>query len=531
MESLTGSLEAYLGAVRNVVVSVDLRSAIAALLVVPISSILVWFTVAWLTSPLRQYPGPFFAAWTNLWRFFLIQTGENYQLTIKKLHQKYGPVLRIGPNLLDIDYPELIKTIYSTDGKWLKTEFYHNNSTIIDGKITYHMFSTTDQVEHARMKRPIAKYYSIGSVLALEPTMDVVVNDFCKQLEKRFMTGPSGPKECDLGEWIAYYTWDFLASVTFSRPFGYLQKGHDFDRSIQTADKTLDYFMAVSQMPWLDYWLDKNPVVRVGPPNLVHVTRVAFESLVSRLQGKDANFDAKKPDYLQYFIESKETHPDLVNDTTVMGYIMINLIAGADTTAITIRSVFYYCLRNPAVYRKLEAEVLAAGIDLEKPAPYGVSRQLPYLDAVIREALRLHPVTAATMERYVPEGGLVLPDGSVVPAGTAIGMNSYIVGKNKGVYGEDADEFRPERWLRVDGEDSEAHRLRLQRMNAADLSFGGGSRICLGRLLALCEVYKVVATLVRRYEIELVDPTKKWTIEGVWFARQRGILANMKPRK
>jgi len=58
--------------------------------------------------------------WTNLWRFFLVQTGENYQLTIKKLHEKHGPVIRTGPNLLDIDYPELIKTIYATDGKWLK---------------------------------------------------------------------------------------------------------------------------------------------------------------------------------------------------------------------------------------------------------------------------------------------------------------------------------------------------------------------------------------------------------------------------
>jgi hypothetical protein len=44
----------------------------------------------------------------------------NYQDRIKKLHEQYGPIVRIGPNLLDLDYPELIKTIYSTDGKWLK---------------------------------------------------------------------------------------------------------------------------------------------------------------------------------------------------------------------------------------------------------------------------------------------------------------------------------------------------------------------------------------------------------------------------
>lgn len=66
------------------------------------------------------------------------------------------------------------------------------------------MFSTTDQAEHARLKRPIVKYYSIGNVLANESTMDDVISDFCKELENRFMTGPSGQKECDLGEWIAF---------------------------------------------------------------------------------------------------------------------------------------------------------------------------------------------------------------------------------------------------------------------------------------------------------------------------------------
>lgn len=289
--------------------------------------------------------------------------------------------------------------------------------------------------------------------------------------------------------------------------------------------------MAVSQMPWLDYWLDKNPLVRLGPPNLVNVTRVALEALFSRIQGQDPNFDPQKPDFMHYFMESKKTHPELVDDNTVMGYTMVNLIAGADTTAISIRSIFYFSLRNPNVYRKLEAEILAAGFDPEKTAPYSASRQLPYLDAVVREAMRLHPVVAATMERYVPESGLSLPDGSFVPAGTAIGMNAYIVGKNKSIYGEDADEFRPERWLQAAGEDSEAFRLRLQKMNAADLTFGAGSRICLGRLLALCEVYKVVATLILRYEIELADPTKEWSVEGSWFSRQKGIITKMRLRK
>lgn len=130
-------------------------------------------------------------------------------------------------------------------------------------------------------------------------------------------------------------------------------------------------------MPFLDFLLDKNPIVRIGPPNLFSVAKVAMESLGARQQRKDNNFDPSVPDLLQHFIEAKMTHPDLVDDGTLMGYMMILLVAGADTTAITIRAVFYFMLRNPHVYRKLQDEILAAGLDPDKPTPYKDARALP----------------------------------------------------------------------------------------------------------------------------------------------------------
>lgn len=130
-------------------------------------------------------------------------------------------------------------------------------------------------------------------------------------------------------------------------------------------------------MPFLDFVLDKNPVVRIGPPNLDSVTMVALKSLIARQQGKDEDFDPRVPDLLHHFMESKQTYPDVVNDNTIMGYLLIPLLAGADTTAITIRAVFYFLLRNPAAYRRLREEVLAAGFGTAKPAPYNLARALP----------------------------------------------------------------------------------------------------------------------------------------------------------
>ncbi|KAG8165816.1 hypothetical protein KVR01_004368 [Diaporthe batatas] len=506
-----------------------LRKPLAAtgtFLVFSIFGFLVWCLLSNLVSPLRKHPGPWLARYTNLWRFFLALRSD-YRIQIKKLHEKHGPVLRIGPSLLDLDIPELGKVIYSTGGNWRKTEFYQNNSAVVNGKIVYHLFSTTDQEEHARMKRPIVKYYSQGSVLALEPLMDTVISDFCDHLESRFMDSKQG-KECDLGQWIAFYSWDMNGAATFSQRFGYMDTGRDHDKTIEIADKAMDYFPAVGQMPFLDFLLDKNPVMRIGPPNLGTVTRIAAEHLVARLSGKDASFNPKVPDFLQYFLNAKSTHPDLVDDGVIMGYLLVNLLAGADTTAITIRTIFYYTLRDPAVYKKLEAEIVAA--DLAKVAPYNAARALPYLEAVVRESMRMHPAVSMILERHVPSSGLTLPDGSFIPPKTAVGINPFVAGRNKSVWGEDADEFRPERWLRRPGDSDDEYNERLRMFNACDLTFGGGSRVCIGRSLAYLEIYKIVATLVGRYQIQLVDPTREWEISGSWFPRQSGIMCYLKKR-
>ncbi|CCC10483.1 unnamed protein product [Sordaria macrospora k-hell] len=426
-------------------------------------TLFMWFFISYQTSPLKKYPGPALAGWTNLWRLGQVLSGE-YAPRMKKLHEKYGPIVRIGPNLLDLDFPELTRTIYATDPKWKKSNFYQNSSSIIDGKITYHMFSEVDNALHARMKRPVVRHYSVPSVLAMEPLMDKVINDLLGHLQTRYV---DTKKECEFGEWLGYYAWDFLGIVTFSTKFGFMEKGCDFDGTLAIADKSIDYLGICGQMPWMDYWLDKKP-----------------------------------------------------------------LIAGADTTAITMRALFYYSLKDPRVWSKLQSAVRSADIKPGQPAPHAVARAIPYLEAVIRETIRYHPAVSMIMERIVPAEslGLALPDGSVVPGGSMIGMNPYIVGRNKGVFGEDADVFNPDRWLQRQEESDEQYKERRSLYETASIAFGGGSRICLGRNLSQMELYKVVPTLIATFDIELVDQEEKWWTCSRWFYRCKGVVCRLKPR-
>lgn len=153
---------------------------------------------------------------------------------------------------------------------------------------------------------------------------------------------------------------------------------------------------------------------------------------------------------------------------------------------------------------KLRAELDAA--DLSFPASFAETKDLPYLDAVIKEGLRMHPPIGNILERVVPAPGLALRDGRVIAPGTIVGMNQWVVSRAKEVYGDDADVFRPERWLREDNETTVSHEARLKVMKDAELVFGGGNRVCTGRHMATIEMFKVTATLFSRYDVSDKTP-------------------------
>lgn len=296
-----------------------------------------------------------------------------------------------------------------------------------------------------------------------------------------------------------------------------------------------DYLASVSQVPYLDRWIDKNPIFPIGGATVLLGPTLRYVS--DRNHGRDGDtHDDAKPDFLDKFIQAKGDFPDVVDETQIISYLAINMLAGADTTAISIKAVLYYVLRTPHAQRKLEEELLSSAFVRQQTIPpaYDEVKSLPYLEAVVKEAMRLHPGVAMTLPRYVPPGeSLILPDGSAVPSGTSVGMNPYVIGRNTSVWGADADDFRPERWLRdVDaGETEEAFAERLRAMNGADLTFGAGSRVCLGRHFGLVEVFKVVASLFALYEMEAVDPVREWWVRNGFFLRQKGPEVRMRPRR
>lgn len=152
--------------------------------------------------------------------------------------------------------------------------------------------------------------------------------------------------------------------------------------------------------------------------------------------------------------------------------------AGADTTSIGMRTCLYYICTRQDVFKNLQQEVDAfcEANGLETPISFLQTQSLPYLQAVVKEALRMLPSIVWQLLRHAPPGLVV--DGKEIPAGTPVGMSPLAQNRDPAIWGDDANEFRPERWLESDS--------RTRYLESCNMTFGGnGPRMCIGRNLAL----------------------------------------------
>lgn len=211
-------------------------------------------------------------------------------------------------------------------------------------------------------------------------------------------------------------------------------------------------------------------------------------------------------DLLSKFLAAKEARPDFMSDTLVQTMAVSMAFAGSETTAISLGAVFYYLLRNPGALARLRREIDEAGrgglfADTETGlVTWHEAQKLTYLDACVKEAFRLHPAPGLPMERVVPPQGAEVA-GRFVPGGTVVGCSAWVMHRNRQVFGEDADAFRPERWLVDEAKDAAKEEARVKEMTGMMLQFGMGSRTCIGKNISLLEIYKLVPSLLRRFDV------------------------------
>lgn len=188
---------------------------------------------------------------------------------------------------------------------------------------------------------------------------------------------------------MAFFSFDFILQATFSRDFGFLAEGKDIDGMLAMLDIQFAYISTMGNMPWLDNFLLKNPLLlfllRIPNP----LVDFASARAKARLNG-DEKADPSQPDFLTRFAQAQ--HPDVVTELQLITYATTNVLAASDTTSAALTAIIYHILKHPAVHAKLQAEIDASCTTF--PVSYtDAHTHLPYLHATIQEVLRVFPTS------------------------------------------------------------------------------------------------------------------------------------------
>jgi cytochrome P450 len=368
-------------------------------------------------------------------------------------------------------------------------------------------------MHHAAQKRKFTSAYSMSSLVGYEPFVD----ECSSLLTQRFSELAQSHQTINLGHWLQFYAFDVVGFITFGKRFGFLDTGEDKTGIIQAIEDRSSYCTFIGIYPFLHTYIFPH-LPQSGAYG--YLLKFSQDALIAREKAlKDPHDLAREgpPDFMSKFLNAHSADPEKLTKDDIFAISASNIGAGSDTTAITLSAIFYYLLKNPSTYHRLQSEIDSAAKEgrLSDPVTFKEGQGLRYLQAVIKEALRMHPATGLPLVRVVPPTGANLA-GRAFPRGATVGINPWVAHHNQSVYGPDADNWRPERWLEIEeqgrGGDIEKY----------SMAFGLGSRTCIGKNISLLEMSKLVPQLLRRFDFVLDENLWKrdWALRNRWFVKQ-----------
>ncbi|KAL3292811.1 cytochrome P450 [Colletotrichum asianum] len=460
----------------------------------------------WLWYRLSHVPGPFWHAITGFSMTRAALNGSVHEYYME-LHEKYGPLVRIGPNTVMFSDPDTLKRIAAARSKYTKGEWYAVGRTTPGED---HLFSMRDEEKRKHLKSKMGPGYSGLENGGFEAGIDKQIAAFVDLIDTKYISTPNVFRPMDMASKSTYFALDVISELGFGHAYGFLKEDRDLYQYVATKDAFFPVMITMGNVPWLAKLMHSWPL-NLGLPK--SADSAGFGALMgftkTFVDGRLAPDTKPGKDMIQSFINAGLTREELTQE------VYVETIAGSDTTATAIRMILLSLLSNPSAFAALRAEIdagIASGI-LSFPVKDSEAKAMPYLQAVIREGLRLYPPSTGVVSKEVPQGGDVI-HGYKLPAGTQLGENVCSIGRTREVFGPDAHLFRPERWIEA-GNDNEKFRMMIA---TTDLVFGFGKFYCMGRNIALMELNKIFVELLRRYDFAIAKPEKplKLWSAGFW---------------
>lgn len=355
--------------------------------------------------PLSGYPGPKCAAVSHLSQIINELRGRQHTW-IKALHDKYGEVVRIGPNDLVYSTPEVWKDIYGHKKKCAEQfskdpQLYTPTPNGTGGLIV------VDNSQHSRVRRLISHAFSEQALRKQETLLHTYADHLIERLYE--LTPKKSPwNVVDIVRWYNYTTFDLIGDLSFGEPFYCLRddKYHWWVSLMLDAVKVSTYLKIFHFYPFL------KPLGKyLVPKRLIERKNAMFQLSVEKVDRR-LQIQMERPDFISYMLKHKDTENGMTReelDANASTFIL----AGSETTASMLSGCTYYLLRNPKIYRRLAEEIRGSFNEALDIQVSSISK-LPYLNAVISESMRVYPPVPAMLPRLVPKGGALI-NGKYVP--------------------------------------------------------------------------------------------------------------------
>jgi cytochrome P450 len=437
--------------------------------------------------PLAHIPGPKLAAITNLWAIYYELQGT-LPWTVEELSKKNGwkGAIRVGPNRIAVHDPKQYDIIYRVGSKFMKDPWlYRNFPSASTGSLT--TTSAMDKTYHSGRRKATMGKLSRQKVGELH----FLVKEKLELLMSRFQDNIISGKPVDVFSGWRSMTMDIISTFTFGTGLNSLSDPNLDHHMLHILDQALTGFYMFARIPAI-LKLVNNPLFNWMIPGMQQMSmykKWARECILSYT-----------PDPKQYYLfdtlMSKETVPRLSIDE-IQNEAEDILIAGSDTTATTLTYACVNMAAKPDLWEKLYEELKPIYGDRKAIPQMQVLEKLPFLNACLKESLRLASPVPSYLWRLVPADSYTIDARGrqySLPPGTSVGMSQALVHFDEDTF-PDPSSFDPYRWLKADG-------TLHNDLDSFLVPFSKGTRQCGGINLAWMELWIALATTVVRFKIE-----------------------------
>ncbi|KAL8383419.1 hypothetical protein RB595_006937 [Gaeumannomyces hyphopodioides] len=452
---------------------------------------LLWF------HPLAAFPGPKLAAVSNVWYGYQWLSGR-YPWAMQRALGKYGDVVRIAPNELVFVTPKAYTDIYT--GTINGRPAFVKSDLLSTGDKYEGLASERDIDKHRAARKQLSPAFSPRALRQYEPVVNSHVDDFASKLES-LGTGPQG---VDVSLWFERAACDLGGAITLGHSLSNVQSGvnHPILESLIRIGHWGTLRNVMRRFPLL------YPLSYLLLPPKVALSYLAAHGAAKKLVRERVagrHEDRKQLDYMAQFIGDGSGAPPPPDGFLVSqaGHLILDHYESSSV----LTAGFYFLTTNPECMTRLQAELRRKFTSYGDITEEGL-RDMPWLNAVIEEILRLHTNVPYGLPRISP-GYMV--DGHYVPKGSIVSSCAYAT-THSARYFNRPNEFRPERWLPTsppEQGDAPASGRSGSDFEADDKSafrpFSVGSRNCLGQAMAYLVLRAFFARLCWRFDWELLN--------------------------